>query len=171
MSCWHWSVVLRIPASALGFGTLREWNEFVEEHEDSFQWDKGFFCDSLCEDYPLVFDWRRELTDDPDRQLDMRDPEHPDVVPGPFLDYYLLDDYPLPAECNTFGERNEARRLSRSETEEYLPLFRKLFPDFTQKDMETVRRCQFEYYDGGNAPYLYSTGWEDEPAWDDGEET
>ena len=36
MSCWHLTVALRIPASALGFKYLREWKEFLRKHEDDF---------------------------------------------------------------------------------------------------------------------------------------
>ncbi|MDO5133626.1 MAG: hypothetical protein Q4D81_11710 [Eubacteriales bacterium] len=159
MSCWHYTVVLRIPASALGFKSLREWNEFLRKHEDDFSWEEDCFCESLSEDFPLLYSrgWRNNK--DPDRQLDQRDPEHPDIVPGPFLDYYLRDDYPLQPDDNSFGEINEIRCLDESDMKEYLPVYQSLFPHFTLKDMEAVRECIFEYYDGSDAPYLYSYEW------------
>ena len=39
MSCWHKTTLLRIPVSALGFKYLREWQEFVRQHEDDLQWE------------------------------------------------------------------------------------------------------------------------------------
>ena len=93
MSCWHFTAVLRIPALALGFKYLREWNEFLEKHEDDFRREEDCFCESLSEDFPLLFSWGETINRYTDRKLDQRDPEHPDIVPGPFLDYYLRDDY------------------------------------------------------------------------------
>ena len=46
--------------------------------------------------------------------------------------------------------------LDESEMEEYLPVYQALFPDFTVKDMEAVRKCEYEWYDGTNSPYIYS---------------
>lgn len=106
MSCWHFTVVLRVPASTLGFKYLREWKAFLEEHEDDFSWEEDCFCESLSEDYPLLSRWGRTINRYTDRQLDQRDPEHPDIVPGPFLDYYLRDDYPLSPDENRYGEEN-----------------------------------------------------------------
>ena len=159
MSCWHFTVVLRIPASALGFKYMREWNGFLSRHEDDFSWEEDCFCESLSENYPLIFNWGERIYRDPDWQLDRRDPEHPDIVPGPFLDYYLRDTYPLQPDDNSFGDTNEIRCLNEAEMKEYLPVYQSLFPHFTLKDMEAVRECIYEYYDGGNAPYLYSDGW------------
>ena len=156
MSCRHWTEVLRIPASALGFKDLREWKKFLDEHEDDFQWEEGFFCESLSEIFPLIWDRGRKIISCRDRQLDLRDPDHPEIVPGPFLDYYLRDVYPLRPEDCAFGEDNGVYCLDEDEMKEYLPLYQGLFPRFSLKDMEAVRRCEYEYYDGGDAPYLYS---------------
>ena len=49
MSCWHLTVALRIPASALGFKYLREWKEFLQKHEDDFCWEEGCFGESMCD--------------------------------------------------------------------------------------------------------------------------
>ena len=155
MSCRHFTVVLRIPASALGFKTKREWNEFLDRYEDDFCWEENHFCDSLSEDYPLLCGWERKMKKDPDWQLDQRNPEHPYIVPGPFLDYYLRDDYPLLPEDDSFGEINESVSLDEEDMKRYLPVYQSLFPHFTLKDMEAVRKCMFEFYDGGDAPYLY----------------
>ena len=162
MSCRHRTEVLRIPASALGFRTLREWNAFVDRHEEDFQWEEECFCESLSESYPLIFPWGRELNKDPDRPLGLRDPGHPEIVPGPFLDYYLRDIYPLQPEDCRYGSENRVSLLTAAEKKKYLPLYQSLFPRFTLADMEAVRRCGYEYYDGGDAPYLYSDGWEEE---------
>ncbi len=97
---------------------------------------------------------------DPDWQLDQRDPEHPEIIPRPFLDYYLLDDYPLPPEYNTFGEINKVSPLSKSQMEDYLPEYQSLFPKLTLKDMGAVRMCDYEWYDGSGAMYL-SSNWDD----------
>lgn len=159
MSCWHFTAVLRIPALALGFKYLREWNEFLEKHEDDFRREEDCFCESLSEDFPLLFSWGETINRYTDRKLDQRDPEHPDIVPGPFLDYYLRDDYLLMPDDNRFGEENYIRCLDEDEMKNYLPIYQSLFPHFTLKDMENVRECVFEYYDGSDAPYLYSFGW------------
>ena len=160
MSCWHFTVVLRIPASALGFKYLREWNEFLKKHEDDFSWEEDCFCESLSLDFPDIFSWGETINSYTDRQLDQRDPEHPDIVPGPFLDYYLRDDYPLMLDDNSFGADNYIRCLDEDEMKQYLPIYQSLFPHLTLKDMENVRECVFEYYDGSDAPYLYSFGWD-----------
>lgn len=157
MSCWRKTTVLRIPAAALGFVYLREWNAFLQEHEEDFDWEEGYFAESLSDDYPMIYGWYRSLDRyDPDRRLDLRDPEHPDVVPGPFLDYCLEEIIPLQPEDNTHGEGNTALELEEYEKEEYLPIFQELFPDFTLKDMDAVRWCRYEWYDGSNAPYYYT---------------
>ena len=36
MSCRRRTTVLRIPASALGMKTRREWENFLREHEDEY---------------------------------------------------------------------------------------------------------------------------------------
>ena len=156
MSCWHRTKVLRIPVSTLGFTYLREWQEFVKQHKDDLNWEEGCFCESLCDDYPGCLEWGTIEFTDPDWRLDQRDPEHPEIVPGPFLDYYLMDDYPLPPEYNTFGANDKVSSLNESQMEEYLPEYHVLFPQLTLKDMESVRLCDYEWYDGSGAAYLYS---------------
>lgn len=156
MSCWHKTTLLRIPVSALGFKYLREWQEFVNKHEDDFQWEEGYFCESMSDDYPSGLNWGSTEFTDPDWQLDRRDPEHPEIVPGPFLDYYLEDIWPLAPDHNTYGANNEISGLSDEEMKDYLPEYQELFPHFTLKDMEAVRRCKYEWYDGTNPSYFYS---------------
>lgn len=156
MSCWRRTTVLRIPAAALGFRTVREWNDFLMEHEDDFGWEPGDFGESMSDRYPWGLGWRDADFDDPGWRLDSRDPRHPDVVPGPFFDYCLEETMPIEPEDNPHSEVDKAVLLSGSEMEEYLPLYRKLFPKFTLKDMEAVRRCEYVWYDGTNSPYLYS---------------
>jgi hypothetical protein len=46
--------------------------------------------------------------------------------------------------------------LNEAQMKQYLPVYQKLFPHFTMKDMEAVRLCDYEWYDGSDAPYLYS---------------
>lgn len=162
MSCWHKTTLLRIPVSALGFTYLKQWQDFVRKHEDEFQWEEGSFCESMSDDYPSVLNWGSIEFCDPEWKLDQRDPEHPDVVPGPFLDYYLEDIYPLNPEYNSYGANNNVSELDDTEINDYLPEYRKLFPHFTPEDMKAVRKCTFEWYDGSGATYLYSNGWEDE---------
>lgn len=156
MSCWHKTTLLRIPVSALGFKYLREWQEFVNKHEDDFQWEEGYFCESMSDDYPSGLNWGSTEFTDPDWQLDRRDPEHPEIVPGPFLDYYLEDIWPLDPDHNTYGANNEISGLSDEEMKDHLPEYQELFPHFTLKDMEAVRRCKYEWYDGTNPSYFYS---------------
>ncbi len=148
--------MLRIPAAALGFRYRREWDAFLNEHEACFQCEPGCFGESLSDNYPCVFRWEKAAFHDPDWLLDQRDPNHPGIVPGPFLDYCLSEILPLPCGDNRFGENNAARPLDRNEAERYLPLYQALFPRFTLEDMRSVRRCEYEWYDGTNAPYLYS---------------
>ena len=154
MSCRHRTVVLRIPASALGFQRLREWNEFLMQHEDDFEWEEGCFCASLCDSIPWELDRSILVMTDPDCRLDQRDPTHPDIIPGPFLDYYLRDEYPF--ETGDDGGSYKVSRLDEAEMKKYLPEYQRLFPHFTMKDMEAVRLCDYEWYDGSDAPYLYS---------------
>ena len=154
MSCRHRTVVLRIPASALGFQRLREWNEFLIQHEDDFDWEEGCFCEALCDSIPWGLDRSILVKTDPDCRLDQRDPRHPETIPGPFLDYYLLDDYPF--EAGEDGGGYMVSRLDEEQMKKYLPVYQSLFPHFTMKDMEAVRLCDYEWYDGSDAPYLYS---------------
>ena len=157
MSCWHKTTLLRIPVSALGFKYLREWQEFVRQHEDDLQWEEGYFCESMSDDYPWGLNWGSTEFTDPDWQLDQRDPDHPEIVPGPFLDYYLEDIWPLDPDHNTYGANNDISELSEEEMADYLPEYRELFPHLTLKDMKAVRRCRFEWYDGTNPSYFYSS--------------
>ena len=115
-----------------------------------------FFNESLCDDYPWSLRWREAEYKNPDWHLDQRNPKYPEVVPGPFLDYYLNEIIPLPPERNSYGENNKALPLDEAELDQYLPLFRRLFPHFTRKEMEAVRWCEYEWYDGSNPLYLYS---------------
>ena len=156
MSCWRRTTVLRIPVSALGFQYRREWDEFLKEHDEELDWEPGYFNESLSDDYPFSLSWREADFDNPDWRLDQRDPKHPEIVPGPFLDYHIKEIMPLHPEYNTYGKNDTAVPLYESEMEGYLPLFQKLFPNLTLKDMEAVRWCEYEWYDGTNAPYLYS---------------
>ena len=94
MSCWRRTTVLRIPAAALGFKTRREWDDFLREHEDEFDWEPGSFGESMSDSYPWGLGWRDADFDDPSWRLDSRDPGHPDVVPGPFFDYFLEEIMP-----------------------------------------------------------------------------
>lgn len=98
------------------------------KHEDDFSWEEDCFCESLSEDFPLLFEWGKTIDGNTDRQLDQRDPDHPDIVPGPFLDYYLRDDYPLQPDDNSYGETQEIRCLDEDEMKEYLPIYQSLFP-------------------------------------------
>ena len=162
MSCRRRTAVLRIPASALGFVYRREWNEFLRKHENDFEWEPGYFNESLSDEYPVML-WRRSaFFKDPDRRLDQRDPNFPEIVPGPFLDYFLEEILPLSSEDDSFGENDTVLPLTYQEKEKYLHLYKGLFPDFTLDDMDAVRYCRFEWYDGSNAPYLYS----DPDVWD-----
>ena len=157
MSCWCRMTVLRIPASNLGFRYRRQWDAFVKLHQMDFDWEEEHFQVSLSENYPGAFDWGSSAEfDNPDRSLDRRDPVHPEIVPGPFLDYCLEMIEALDPEDNTYGENNYAEPLSREEREAFLPIFQRLFPQFTMKHMEAVRYCKYEWYDGTDAPYLYS---------------
>lgn len=156
MSCRRRTTVLRIPASALGLRTRREWEGFLKEHENDLDWEPGYFNESLSESRPADMRPRGGDPYDPDLRLDERDPECPDVVPGPFLDYCLEEIVPLPPEEDSYGENNLCRPLKKKEAVKYLPLFKELFPRFTLKDMEHVKWCRYEWYDGSDAPYLYS---------------
>ena len=69
MSCWHLTVALRIPASALGFKYLREWKEFLQKHEDDFCWEEGCFCEALCDSIPWELDRSILVPSDPDCRM------------------------------------------------------------------------------------------------------
>ena len=56
MSCWCRTMVLRIPAKSLGFKYKREWDEFLNKHEEDFNWEPGYFAEALCDDYMEWFD-------------------------------------------------------------------------------------------------------------------
>ena len=156
MSCWRKTTVLRIPASALGFRVRREWDAFLRFHSDDFQWEPGFFNESLSDNFPWIPRWQEADFWNPDWHLGQRHPKHPEIVPGPFLDYYLDEIIPLPDEQSSYGSENRVRPLKESELDEYLPLYQWLFPHFTREEMRAVRWCEYEWYDGSNAPYLYS---------------
>ena len=156
MSCWRRTTVLRVPAARIGFQSRRQWDDFLKKHEEDFDWEPGYFNESLCDSSPLMPGWSTADSDGPDCPLNQVNPDCPGIVPGPFLDYHLDEIIPLPPEDNHFHQNDRALPLTESEKEEYLPLFRTLFPRFTIKDMESVRRCEYEWYDGTNPPYLYS---------------
>lgn len=156
MSCWRRTTVLRIPASTLGFTFRREWNAFLNEHDDDFNWEPGYFAESLSDSYPAGFRWREAGFTDPEWRLDQRNPKHPEIVPGPFLDYCLDEEEPVEPEPENRTLNDIARPLSDAEMKEYLPLFRSLFPHFAPENMRAVYLCRYDWYDGTNAPYLYS---------------
>ena len=137
MSCWRRTTVLRIPAIRLGYINRQEWDGFLGKHEEDFNWEPGFFAPALCDCY----EWD--------------DNDEPERVPGPFLDYYLDEIIPLLPEENSYHENDCVRELTQVEKEKYLPLFRELFPDFTMEKMKDVHYCQYEWYDGTEAPYNY----------------
>ena len=161
MSWWRKTTVLRIPASDLGLQDRRQWDQFLKDHEKDFDWRPHHFDESLADNYPMGIRWKDADFYDPDWRLDQRNPKHPEVVPGPFLDYKLEEIEPLMPDDRTYGEDNVVLRLDEDEKAEYLPVFRALFPDFTPEDMDAVRYCRYEWYDGSNAPYYYSDYEED----------
>lgn len=57
-----------------------------------FQQEEDCFYQLLNEDYPDKFNWKVKERRDPYWQLDQRDPNHPEIVPGPFLDYFIRDE-------------------------------------------------------------------------------
>ena len=73
----------------------------------------------------------------------------------PEVVYCLDETAPLPSEENTYHENDGVRPLTQEEREEYLPLYRELFPDFTLENMDDVHYCYYEWYDGTEAPYMY----------------
>ena len=74
MSCWRRTTVLRIPALYLGFEYLREWNQFLREHDEQLDWDPGWFGPALCENSPEWYSGLDDFLHDPDRRLDAHDP-------------------------------------------------------------------------------------------------
>ena len=159
MSCWRRTTVLRIPAICLGFVYRWEWEEFLEKHEDDFQWEPCFFASALCSSYSWE-DYSKLPGRDDDQGLEERldlnlYPDLVKSVPGPFLDYYLEEIIPLPHEENSYHDNDCARLLTEREKEKYLPLYQKLFPDFTLERMRDVHFCSYEWYDGTEAYYLY----------------
>lgn len=155
MSCWRRTTVLRIPALCLGFEYLREWNRFLQDYDDQMGWDVGWFGPALCENTPEWYSGCYEFLNNPDRRLDARDPRHPEYLPGPFLDYFLDEISPLPWEENSFHEDDISRLLTQEEKEKYLPRFREFFPRFTLEDMDHVHYCEYDWYDGAEAAYIY----------------
>ncbi len=158
MSCWRKTTVLRVPALALGFQYRWEWSRFLEQHRKEFGWDPGWFTPALCENYSFKehSKWL-EGTDiyDPQMRLDLNVyPALVKTVPGPFLDYYI-DEVSLRSEERKYGMDDCARPLTPEEKEKYLPLYQKLFPEFTLENMEDVHYCRYEWYDGAEAQYFY----------------
>ena len=70
---------------------------------------------------------------------------------GPYLDYYLADRAPVRGD----GCAYLARPLTLREMKKYLPVFQKLFPDFTLRQMYDVHYCEYAWYDGTDAPDIY----------------
>ena len=156
MSCWRRTSVYRIPVSKLGFEYRWQWNEFCKEHEKAFNWRSGYFEASLSETLPGGASWRNGDYNHPMWPLARRNPDFPGVVPGPFLDYKIRETEPLSPEDNTYGENNVVRPLDEDEEGRCLWIFRRLFPDLTPDKMKDVRFCEYEWYDGTDAPYMYS---------------
>ena len=156
MSCRRRTTVLRIPASALGFRYRREWDEFLNKHDSDFAWEPGHFADALCDNYPDMMKWKNADFHSPDWLLDQRCPAEPEIIPGPFLDYFLEDEELLDPEDYVYGMNDTVRPLEEREKKKYLPKYKRLFPDFTIKDMDAVRWCSYEWYDGTEARYMYS---------------
>ena len=130
-----------------------------EKHEKDFSWEPGCFAAAICESYEYD-EYSKWLSGkegyDPWQMLNLN--LYPDLVkavPGPFLDYYLDEIVPLPPEENTYNENDGVRPLTQEEKEKYLPLYYKLFPDFTLENMDDVHYCHYEWYDGTDAPYMY----------------
>lgn len=159
MSCWRRTTVLRIPAICLGFIYWWEWNEFLEKHDDEFDWEPGYFASAMCDSYDRDAYSRYLAGGRGYEDWDLLDMNlYPDVVksvPGPFLDYYLDEIVPLPYEENTYHKNDCARPLTQDEKEKYMSLYQKLFPDFTLENMNDVHYCHYEWYDGSEAPYYY----------------
>ncbi len=71
---------------------------------------------------------------------------------GPFLDYILSDRAPV---ATSYGCVYDARPLTPTEKKRYMPVYKKLFPDFTWEQMDQVHYCECTWYDGTEAPYCY----------------
>ncbi|MCR5795240.1 MAG: hypothetical protein K6G61_07885 [Solobacterium sp.] len=157
MSCWCRTTVLRIPAVRLGFGTIGQWREFMKTYGERMTADAGGFAGSICCDYAEWVQGRGMYFDpaDPETPLLEEDPYDPGTIPGPFLDYYLEQIEPLRPEDNTYHMSDIARPLTAAEKKKYLPLYRKVFPDFTLEDMEHVHYCRYEWYNGAEPDYRY----------------
>ena len=159
MSCWRKTTVLRVPAIHLGFVYRSEWKQFLDEHDEEFDWSPGHFSSALCDDYSYEDYFERikgKISHDSSERLDLG--LYPGVlksVPGPFLDYYIEEISPLTSEDRKYGADNCARPLTQEEKEKYLPLYRMLFPDFTIEKMEKIHYCRYEWYDGAEAQYFY----------------
>ena len=72
---------------------------------------------------------------------------------GYFLDYCLEDEAPIDYTDGEF--ERVARPLTAEEKKRYLPVFRKMFPQFGMREMEDVHYCAYVWYDGADAPYCY----------------
>ena len=70
---------------------------------------------------------------------------------GHFIDYILDDIEPYRGH----GEDNYSRKLTAGEAARFLLVFRKEFPEFTMEDMEQVHYCDFSWYNGVEAPFIY----------------
>lgn len=70
---------------------------------------------------------------------------------GFYIDYILEDIEPYAGEW----EDNYSRKLKPEEITHFLPVFRKEFPGFTCDDMEQVHYCEFAWYNGVEAPFIY----------------
>lgn len=64
-----------------------------------------------------------------------------------FIDYVLYKD-----PCSDSGEFGYTGFLSKEESEMYLPVFQKLFPDCEKRDLRFVHFC---WYDATEAPNYY----------------
>lgn len=67
-----------------------------------------------------------------------------------FFDYWLLDE-DMPQLC-ALDSYQKSRRLTPREKEKYRAAFQTLSPDV---DMDDVRRCEYVWYDGIEAPDCY----------------
>ena len=155
MSCWRRTTVLRIPAASLGFRFKWQWDAFLEKNDPIFDWEPGCFAQALCESFREWFPGQYDYADDPNRELAAPDPIHPESAAGPFLDYYLKETELLKPKEIHYHENDYVRTLSQEEKKQYLPLYQELFPDFTLSKMEKVHYCEYEWYDGTEAPYYY----------------
>ena len=155
MSCWCRTTVLRIPAVRLGFKTIGQWRKFMKSSL-RLKLNRDF-SGSICEDFAEWVRGRGMYYDpeDPDGPLLEEDPYDPGRVPGPFLDYELEHIEPLQEEDRTFHMDDVARPLTAEEKKKYLPVYRKLFPDFSLEDMEHVHYCRYEWYNGAEPHYWY----------------